>query len=67
MSIGVPFHSISAAAFMKRPRSKARGRSRRGSMAGSSRSNVRSSVCPELVEAMNLFYFVGHFVLTTVF
>ena len=44
MSIGVPFHSIAAAAFMKRPRSKARGRSMRGSMAGSSRSNASTSL-----------------------
>ena len=44
MSIGVPFHSIAAAAFMNRPRSSARGRSMRGSIAGSSCSSIRTSL-----------------------
>ena len=43
-SIGVPFHSMAAAAFMKRPRNNARGRSMRGSMAGNSRSSASTSL-----------------------
>ena len=43
VSIGTPFHSISAAAFMKRPRSSARGKSICGSMAGSKRSSASTS------------------------
>ena len=44
VSIGTPFHSISAAAFMNRPRSSARGRSMCGSMAGSKRSSAVTSL-----------------------
>jgi 5-aminolevulinate synthase len=42
-SIGVPCHSIAAAAGMKRPRRRARGKSIAGNMAGSSRSRARTS------------------------
>ena len=44
VSIGVPFHSIAAAAFMNRPRNSARGRSMPGSMASNTRSSSRTSL-----------------------
>jgi hypothetical protein len=44
MSIGVPFHSIAAAAFMNRPRSRARGKSICGSIRARSFAKASTSV-----------------------
>jgi hypothetical protein len=44
VSIGTPFRSIRAAAAMYRPRSKARGRSIVGSIAGNSRASAATSL-----------------------